>query len=337
MRKALEPKHLEKKLTKALTSDGAIILAGSAAAGAAIASLGTGELPTKLGIPSSPTLTAAQTNAQRLQAGIANVSGSMLVTGSATGNPNMAAAGLGFQAGMAMVSQVPELPTVPLAGCGNLKDLAARNYGVERVDIPDDAPPELKYRAIGDLLTELTMKGAEDPLVQRAAKEITAEAVTDRERVVAIGEWVRDNVRYVLDEDSPYAKWDGGVFRKEPGGSLEVFQEPAQTLATRVGDCDCKSLLVTSLLRSLRIPSFYRLVTQDPTAPDIMTHIYSIAQPRGAREMAVDTSPVMLPEGPEWHPIGWEPESVSSLDIILPAIQPVGGAKPLSGRQRMGH
>ncbi len=322
LRKALNPKNLEDRFVKAVSSREAAILGLTAGAGALVAGVASGEVASKLGIPSSSSLDQAQTNAARLQAGIANVSGSMLVTGGAIGNAAMAAAGIGLQAGIAAASALPQTGGT-LSGCGNVRDIAEKGYGVERVDIPDWLPFTEKYRQVGNLLTELVLRGAQDPEVVRAAKEVTVGAPTTADKIVAVGEWVRDHIKYVLDEQSPYAQFDGGTFLPEPGGSLEVFQEPAQTLVSKVGDCDCRSILVASMLRALGIQSGFRLITQDPSEPEVMTHIYSVVRAPGLGEVAVDTSPVMRPEGPEFHPVGWEPESASSIDILLPKIAPM--------------
>lgn len=56
--------------------------------------------------------------------------------------------------------------------------------------------------------------------------------------VVNLGEWVRDNIRYVMDPDD-----------------IELVQTPQKTLEYGQGDCDDQSTLLAALLLSLNHPA----------------------------------------------------------------------------------
>lgn len=336
--------NLQKKAVKAIQSPQAALLAGSAIAGALLATGASGELGDRLGVPQSKSRTKLEQTAARLQASVENVTGSLLVTGSAIGNTSMAAIGVGTEAGIALGKQVeveaanipePKAPPAPtkLMGYGVRRDLGRKAYEVQKIEVPDNVPSAVKYKMLGDILCKIAVEGSNEPTVIRAAKEITAGAVTPEEKALAVAQWVKRNVRYVLDEKNPKALRSPDLFKREPDGSLEIFQYPSHTLSSRVADCDDQSLLVTALLRAVGVYTKWRLISQDPENPEVYSHIFPVAVFKGGTEMPLDTTPIIGPLGMRSYiPFGAEAENTGHTDVLpqpLPQnVQEGEGASP---------
>lgn len=88
----------------------------------------------------------------------------------------------------------------------------------------------------------------------------------------ALFDFVTNQVRYV----------------KDPVG-VETLQSPRYTLQTRMGDCDDKSILIVSLLRSIGHPAELAFRVIGTNASGRYTHVYPVAR-IGGRRIALDTT-----------------------------------------------
>jgi transglutaminase-like putative cysteine protease len=85
-------------------------------------------------------------------------------------------------------------------------------------------------------MAALIREGLQDPTVIQMAGQIVR-YLPQKDyagEVEAIHAFVRDRVRYTRD---PYG--------------VELLRKPVETLAARVGDCDCKTILVCALLGAI--------------------------------------------------------------------------------------
>lgn len=124
---------------------------------------------------------------------------------------------------------------------------------------------------------------------QAPEKNYTAEAV-------ALGEWVRDNIRYVKD-----------VYGQE---TLSYPEELA--FNSRGGDCDDMSTLLSALLGSIGIPS--RFVTIGVT-PVQFSHVYLQAKPK---DRWITMDPIMKDKQ-----MGWEvPQARQAIRKVYPVNAP---------------
>lgn len=103
-----------------------------------------------------------------------------------------------------------------------------------------------------DLMVRIARKRATDPIVRQLGINILNQAGTQShnhlDEAIAIGEWVKHNVRYM----------------KDPQGT-ELLQDPILMIEKCEkgecrGDCDDMSLLTATLLVAIGIQPFYKIV-----------------------------------------------------------------------------
>lgn len=102
----------------------------------------------------------------------------------------------------------------------------------------DSISDESKFEAICSIIQKMILFGSKDVSIQDQAKKIIEEAKIKPHdtwgEVLALHKWVQSNIRYIND---PLA--------------LETFQNARVTLEKRSGDCDCMSILLSSMLRGV--------------------------------------------------------------------------------------
>jgi transglutaminase-like putative cysteine protease len=91
--------------------------------------------------------------------------------------------------------------------------------------------------------------------------------------------FVRDNIRYTRDVNG-----------------VETISSPDKTLATQVGDCDDKTVLLCTLAECVGFPT--RFVVTGYNSPREYEHVYAQVFAAG-QWIACDTT--------ESYPLGWEP------------------------------
>jgi transglutaminase-like putative cysteine protease len=143
----------------------------------------------------------------------------------------------------------------------------------------------------GTLLTlkkmaKLARDGAKDPGIIQVASQL----VRDLDQYDRVGEvsaihaFVRDSIRYTNDPID-----------------FELLRTPRAVLEMGVGDCDDKSILLSSLLRCIGRPSRYVAIAMEGTG-GAFSHVY-VETPMGKRWIALET---IKPVG-----IGWCPDNVT--------------------------
>jgi transglutaminase-like putative cysteine protease len=140
-------------------------------------------------------------------------------------------------------------------------------------------------RATLKAMAKLARAGAKDPGVIQVASEL----VRNLDQYDRIGEvrelhaFVRDSIRYTSDPID-----------------FELLRTPRAILEMGVGDCDDKSILLSSLLRCIGRPSRYVAIAMEGLGS--FSHVY-VETPMGRRWIALET---IKPVG-----VGWCPENVT--------------------------
>ncbi len=291
--------------------------------GVILGELASGRTRTDLGFAGTKETVLAEAMARKLASIAEKHTGTILTVAAAggAGRSTTLMGGVGLVAGMAAAQVHADAP--PLGRIGilsgkfeNRGDLLERTWKAERIDIDDSMPSEEKFKILGDLINKLVVEGSYDPLVIEKSNE-ACEFVdgTTESYGRCVAQWVRDHVRYVLDEEMPYAG-EGGV-ETEPDGSLEIFQEPGRTIESGVADCDCYTILILSMLRAQNVRGVARMISQD-LVPGAYSHIFPVVPLDDEQgELVLDITPVKTWGGFRPMPIGWVPESTSSMTVLL--------------------
>jgi hypothetical protein len=113
--------------------------------------------------------------------------------------------------------------------------------GTKRADV---------YKVFADKMAGAIWRGHNDPTVRKQALEIIQKENLDGRDWVgcgkAIQQWVKDNITYVYD-----------------GKRVEWFSEAEYTLRTKAEDCDGQTILMSSLLNSIGIPTVVIFLSQN--------------------------------------------------------------------------
>lgn len=150
------------------------------------------------------------------------------------------------------------------------------------------------------IMSELACEGAGSPIVQAAVMQAIRGIprwAGDRERALAIYNWVKQHVRFVEDETLLQDLTGQVVSNKE----LLLTPERLLTMDPPSGDCDDFSTLLASMLLAVDIQVSFVTIAADPSIPDRFSHVYVKANlPRGD-EVYMDAShgPYMGWESPE--------------------------------------
>ena len=123
---------------------------------------------------------------------------------------------------------------------------------------------------------ELIESGSHDWQVRQLATAITAPVPSKNPtaEIAAIYDWVRKNIRYRYDPLD-----------------LEMLQSATRTVKERAGDCDCLTILIGSLCRSIGHNVLIRAVGSSKTAPE---HVSAIVFDR---QRWINCDPVLEPSG----------------------------------------
>ena len=123
---------------------------------------------------------------------------------------------------------------------------------------------------------ELIESGSHDWQVRQLATAITAPVPSKNPtaEIAAIYNWVRKNIRYRYDPLD-----------------LEMLQSATRTVKERAGDCDCLTILIGSLCRSIGHNVLIRAVGSSKTAPE---HVSAVVFDR---QRWINCDPVLEPSG----------------------------------------
>src|SRR5271156_2269952 len=130
-------------------------------------------------------------------------------------------------------------------------------------------------------MAKLARNGSKDAIVIQVASELVRDlAQYDRVgEIVALHAFVRDSIRYTNDPLD-----------------MELVRTPRAILEMGVGDCDDKSILLSSLLRCIGRPSRFIAVQMKGMAG--FSHVY-VETPLGSKWIPLET---IRPVGPGWAP-----------------------------------
>lgn len=124
-----------------------------------------------------------------------------------------------------------------------------------------------------ELMKRLVDAGVKDPYINRRTIEILeAQQVPqydDAAAAYALWGYAYHQVRFVNDPVGPF-------------GAKEAPRPPRVTMEVGAGDCDCKAVLLATMLGTIGIESRFVTVASDPAAPDSFSHIYPEALIDGA-------------------------------------------------------
>jgi len=100
------------------------------------------------------------------------------------------------------------------------------------------------------------------PVIRNLAYKITAGAKTNKEKVIRIANWVRNNIRY----------------QREPP-KLDIIVPPLRLINLRAGDCEDLALFISTLAGAVGIPSKWKVISQDGQK---WNHIYPLLLVNGS-------------------------------------------------------
>jgi len=112
----------------------------------------------------------------------------------------------------------------------------------------------------------------------------------------ALHEWVRDKIRWTRDTKG-----------------METLQYPYRTLEFGIGDCDDKSLLLSTFATTIGMPSKFRAIAAMPQRKSQFSHVYVMLNPNGDEETWVAADPTV-----STAPLGWEsPVRYRTMELMV--------------------
>ncbi len=169
-----------------------------------------------------------------------------------------------------------------------------------------------------DVIARIAESRGRDPQIATLAVQILRQAGVKprqfKKQSAALLKWVQDNIYYV----------------NEPG---ERLQDPLYTLKVGYGDCDDMTMILYSLVRSLRLPSKLVIVGTDKRGKKVRYHQGDAHYPRGVDwshiYMAVGDDPfrpkqyLYAEPTVQGAPLGWD--VVNAKDFNLPELAGFSG------------
>lgn len=143
-------------------------------------------------------------------------------------------------------------------------------------------------------MAQYAREDSQSPIVREAASQAAdaADSSMPADVAAAVWAWIRRRVRFQLDSITA-----APVTNTPDDAELLIRPVDILTMPQPVGDCDDQAMLCASMLRALGIDSSFKTVAAEPTAPNLYSHVYTIAHtPEG--DLALDCS-----HGPH---AGWE-------------------------------
>jgi transglutaminase-like putative cysteine protease len=90
-------------------------------------------------------------------------------------------------------------------------------------------------------------------------------------QVYAVFRFVRDRITFVNDPDG-----------------TEWLQTPRYTLQVAGGDCDDRATLLAAMLRTIGVPTDFKVVALDRRRPGSFSHVYAVAKLGRGRDIPLD-------------------------------------------------
>ena len=160
--------------------------------------------------------------------------------------------------------------------------------------------PDTQVSQVIGMMRDYTRQDASSPEIARDAQAAseTGEPVED------VFNFIRGRSRIAFTQDEDTARpLTGWLDKYKPGSHVvEVLIRPVDMsiLCSRnrgKGDCDDFSMYAAALLRAKGVPARFCTIAADPEQPNVYSHVYVVAYPRGRRV------PLDVSHGPY---AGWE-------------------------------
>lgn len=155
-------------------------------------------------------------------------------------------------------------------------------------------------------MSQVARQCANDPLVVAATVgALSGGASTQRMAASAIFHWVRSNIRFVEDEQLMYEQF--GIAPAELDKELLIVPPVLLAMPEPMGDCDCFSMLLASMLLCAGITPYFVTVAADAQEPRKFSHVYVCACLRDeGTHMCLDAGNRL-----SMVPPGWEASEVT--------------------------
>ena len=132
--------------------------------------------------------------------------------------------------------------------------------------------PDVQVEQTIALMQHYALEDAASPLLHAAVLQ-ARQARPNADVISAIYWWVKDRLRFVLDEVTAAA-----LPAHIAGDVVETLVRPADLLqSTGAGDCDDYSMLLASMLTAAGVRCAFVTVAADPEARDRYSHVYVAA------------------------------------------------------------
>ena len=125
-------------------------------------------------------------------------------------------------------------------------------------------------------MSRVARECANDPLVvQATGQALSAGAYSQRMAASAIFHWVRSHITFVEDEELMYKQF--GIAPAELDKELLIIPPVLLAMPEPMGDCDCFSMLLASMLLCAGITPYFVTVAADAEEPRKFSHVYVCA------------------------------------------------------------
>lgn len=126
------------------------------------------------------------------------------------------------------------------------------------------------------VMRHVARRCASDPLVVRATMQaVSGGASSQRDIASAIFYWVRGNIRFVEDEQLMYEQL--GIAPAELDKELLITPPVLLAMPVPMGDCDCFTMLIASMLLCAGIQPYFVTVAAEKEDVRKFSHIYVCA------------------------------------------------------------
>lgn len=189
---------------------------------------------------------------------------------------------------------------------------ASKGYPIHRYEIGSG---DSAIHKTAEWMKRLVDRDVNFPIVKSFAKQLTQGAWTDLEKISAVFEWIKNNVRYIKDGKlSQIIKKQSVMYTDKVFNNpeqVELLMSPKMQIEeilrgkTIQNDCDDQSMLFATIMKTLRIPVRFKIVSTNPMLT--YNHVYSQAWDKGW--ISADTIR-------KQHFLGFEPNGITRQFVV---------------------
>lgn len=187
-----------------------------------------------------------------------------------------------------------------------------KGYPIHRIEIGSG---DSAIHKTVEWMKKLIDRDVNFPVVKDFAKQLTQGAWTDLEKISAVFEWIKNNVRYIKD-----GKLSQIIKKQSVMYTDKVFNNPEQVellMSPKMqieeisrgkviqNDCDDQSMLFATIMKALRIPVRFKIVSTNSMLT--YNHVYSQAWDKGW--ISADTIR-------KQHYLGFEPKDITRQFVV---------------------